>query len=145
MNSSFKIVEGIPSHVEIDVNNLLKDGWKLNGALFHRNVDGNNVAVQSMSKNTTTVHEQEEVYVFRLQTTKNFDTSGIPNIVHATKIDSIMRTIMPFVYRYNIKLRAESKKHAQELITDEVNLQILARQGERVCQIDFLNIEKRYI
>ena len=42
--STYKIIEGLPKDVELEVCLQLSQGWKCNGELFHRQVDGNNIS-----------------------------------------------------------------------------------------------------
>lgn len=52
---SYKIVEGLPSAVETEVNALVKQGWKRNGSLFPRIHDGYHLVVQGL------YHPDEEI------------------------------------------------------------------------------------
>lgn len=52
---SYKIVEGFPGNVEIEVQELMNQGWQLNGPLFPRIHDGHHLVVQSLVHNDPTV------------------------------------------------------------------------------------------
>ena len=46
---SYKIIEGRPTDVEKNVQQLLADGWELNGTLMTRIEDGYHLVVQSLT------------------------------------------------------------------------------------------------
>ncbi len=56
----YKIVEGLPSAVEQEVQLLLANGWELNGQLFPRIHDGYHLVVQGMVSTTTEETEEKE-------------------------------------------------------------------------------------
>jgi hypothetical protein len=56
---SYKIIEGFPQNVELEVRELLSLGWELNGVLFPRIHDGHHLVVQSLIRDT--VEEESEL------------------------------------------------------------------------------------
>ena len=115
--STYKIIEGLPKDVEIDTVNHISQGWRRNGELFHRQVDGNNIAVQGM------VRDEEEavpnVYVYRLFCKMPVDFNGLINSVYH-RVEHPQKTGW---FNYLVKIRAYSKEDAEKALLDEVLIQ----------------------
>jgi len=50
MSDNFKIIEGLPSEVESEINQHLNEGWSLHGTMLNRDVDGTTVVIQAVSR-----------------------------------------------------------------------------------------------
>jgi len=88
------ILEGLPSEVDRQMQSLLRDGWHLNGELWHRDVDGNNIAVQGMylpsGENLGGVYNGKlKQYLYNVTTNYFVDLElidGYVNTIHAKPV-----------------------------------------------------------
>ena len=142
--SQIKIIEGIPSHVELDVNRLLSEGWRRSGNLFHRTVDGNNIAVQGLYKGDES-QPPVSVYVFRLYTTGLFDPDGIPGCIYHNNIKSVRDRIKPFTQQFLVKIRAESVGKAGIIVEGELELQLPTYDDQRDFHVVYVKEELHYV
>jgi len=116
--STYKIIEGLPKDVETEVSRWLGQGWRCNGNLFHRLVDGNSIAVQGIMK-PAVEESNPKVYSYRLFCKTQIDFSGLLNSVY-------YRAEPPKKFgwfNYMIKIKAHSKEDAEKALLDEVSLQ----------------------
>ena len=59
MTTEYKLVEGLPSTVERDVNELLHEGWEVLGAPFSRESNGVILVVQPMLLQENVIDERD--------------------------------------------------------------------------------------
>ena len=119
--SAFKIIEGLPEHVELDVNRYLSSGWELNGELFHRTVDGNNIAVQSIRRDDNAVSDKA-IYVFLLTTTSTFDPHAMIHVLYHKQLPT--KDGFRYTFTYVVKILSSSVEKAEATIQNELQLQL---------------------
>jgi hypothetical protein len=59
MTTEYKLVEGLPSTVEREVNNLLEEGWEVLGAPFSRESNSVVLVVQPMLFQENVIDEHD--------------------------------------------------------------------------------------
>ena len=135
--SDYKIIEGLPADVEADVIRYRSEGWQRNGELFHRTVDGNNIAVQGICRDAPDA--EKSIYVYNVYTEQQFDPKSMLNVVYHKILQPAPRS--PF--RYMIKIISYSQEDAEAQILREIKLQLhpLRRTGN----FEFIQMEAYYV
>lgn len=154
--NGYRIVEGLPKAVEMEIVQLRANGWKLNGPLAYRNVDGNTVAIQGMIEDNedTDVEDVEDVekqlksrslYVFKLMTSQEFDTKGLINSRQAYRTMTQGVGFQRGLHTtYVIKLIATSTDDAKSQLVRELEIQH-PQNADVINDIKYMYTELEYL
>jgi len=138
--SDYKIIEGLPADVEADVIRYRSEGWQRNGELFHRTVDGNNIAVQGM------IREADEssgkaIFVYNVVTASKFEPRALINVVYYKDLPA--KEPFRSHFHYLIKIISTSEEAANKEIAQEIALQLepIGYSGK----FEFIHMEAYYV